>query len=108
MKASRFGRHRAVGRADSGVRDTRFGRAAKVVALAIAVAVSSSGCSTAEALRFGWPIGVTPQATEMRELWTDLAVASLVVGAIVWGLTAWTVAFHRKRGDGEVPKQFQY
>ena len=97
-----------MGRADSGVRRTRFGRVAKVAALAIGVAVSSSGCSTAEALRFGWPVGVTPQAEEMRQLWTHLAVASLVVGAIVWGLTAWTVAFHRKRGDGDIPKQFQY
>ncbi|MBA2323770.1 MAG: cytochrome c oxidase subunit II [Pseudonocardiales bacterium] len=90
------------------MRRTRWGRAGKVVALAAGVAVSASGCSTAEVLRFGWPVGVTPQATEMRLLWTWLAVASLAVGAIVWGLTAWTVTFHRKRGDGELPKQFQY
>ncbi|MDQ2708353.1 MAG: cytochrome c oxidase subunit II [Actinomycetota bacterium] len=90
------------------MRRTRWGRAGKVVALAAGVAVSASGCSTAEVLRFGWPVGVTPQATEMRLLWTWLAVASLAVGAIVWGLTAWTVAFHRKRGDGELPTQFQY
>lgn len=89
-------------------RGTRLSRALKVAALAGVVAVSSTGCSVAEALRFGWPVGVTPQATEMRQLWTWLAVASLVVGAIVWGLTAWTVAFHRKKDDGEVPKQFQY
>jgi cytochrome c oxidase subunit 2 len=89
-------------------RGTRLGRALKVAALVGVVAVSSTGCSVAEALRFGWPVGVTPQATEMRDLWTHLAVASLVVGAIVWGLTAWTVAFHRKKGDGEVPRQFQY
>jgi cytochrome c oxidase subunit 2 len=90
------------------VRRTRLSRALKVAILTAGVAVSASGCSTAEVLRFGWPTGVTPQATEMRHLWTYLAVASLAVGAIVWGLTAWTVAFHRKRGDGEVPKQFQY
>jgi cytochrome c oxidase subunit 2 len=89
-------------------RRMRATRALKVAALVAGVAVSASGCSVEEALRFGWPVGVTPQATEMRHLWTSLAVASLVVGAIVWGLTAWTVAFHRKRGDGEVPKQFQY
>lgn len=89
-------------------RGTRLGRALKVAVVACVVAVSSTGCSVAEVLRFGWPVGITPQATEMRELWTELAVASLVVGAIVWGLTAWTVAFHRKKGDGEVPRQFQY
>jgi cytochrome c oxidase subunit 2 len=89
-------------------RRTRVSRALKAVVLAAGVAVSVSGCSVAEALRFGWPVGVTPQAHEMRHLWTWLAVASLAVGAIVWGLTAWTVAFHRKKGDGEVPKQFQY
>ncbi|GAA5171736.1 cytochrome c oxidase subunit II [Pseudonocardia eucalypti] len=61
-----------------------------------------------EVIRFGWPEGVTPQATEMRHLWTWLAIASLVVGVIVWGLTAWTVIFHRKRGEGELPRQFQY
>ena len=35
--------------------------------------------------------------------------AALVVGAIVWGLTAWTVAFHRKKaGASDLPRQFQY
>ena len=73
------------------------------------VAVTTSGCSVAEVLRFGWPIGVTPEATQMRTLWTWAAVAALVVGAIVWGLTAWTVAFHRKRaGASDLPRQFQY
>jgi cytochrome c oxidase subunit 2 len=89
------------------VRRTRCRRAAKLAALAAAVAVSVSGCTTSEVLRFGWPKGVTPQAAEMRELWTTLCIAALVVGVLVWGFTAWAVAFHRKRGD-ELPKQFQY
>jgi cytochrome c oxidase subunit II len=97
-----------VGRGVIGVRSALKSRAAKAAALTVAVVVSTTGCSTEEALRFGWPVGVTPQATEMRELWTHLAVASLVVGVIVWGLTAWTVAFHRRKGDGELPRQFQY
>lgn len=96
-----------MGRKDT-VRRTRSVRAARAAVLAATVAVLTSGCSVEEVLRFGWPVGVTPQATEMRLLWTWLAVASLVVGAVVWGLTAWTVAFHRKRGDGELPRQFQY
>jgi cytochrome c oxidase subunit 2 len=86
----------------------RRGRAVKIAVLAAAVTVSASGCSVNEVLRFGWPVGVTPQALEMRHLWTTLAVASLVVGAIVWGMTLWAVAFHRKKGDGELPRQFQY
>ncbi len=87
---------------------TRYGKAIKVAVLAAVVAVSASGCSVNEAIRFGWPEGVTPQALEMRQLWTILALASLVVGVIVWGMTAWTVAFHRKKGEGELPRQFQY
>jgi len=90
------------------VRRARFGRAIKIAGLAAVVAVSASGCSVDEVLRFGWPVGVTPQAEEMRHLWTILAVASLVVGVIVWGMTLWAVAFHRKRGEGELPRQFQY
>jgi cytochrome c oxidase subunit II len=90
------------------VRRTRIGRAIKIAGLAAVVAVSASGCSFQEAIRFGWPEGVTPQATEMRHLWTTLVIASLIVGVIVWGLTIWAVVFHRKRGEGELPKQFQY
>jgi cytochrome c oxidase subunit 2 len=90
------------------VRRTRFGRAIKVAVLAAVVAVSASGCSVDEVLRFGWPVGVTPQALEMRQLWTILVVASLVVGVIVWGMTIWALIFHRKKGDGELPRQFQY
>ncbi|HEY0573349.1 MAG TPA: cytochrome c oxidase subunit II [Pseudonocardia sp.] len=90
------------------VRRARFGRAIKIAGLAAVVAVSASGCSVDEVLRFGWPVGVTPQAEEMRHLWTILAVASLVVGVIVWGMTLWAVAFHRKKGEGELPRQFQY
>jgi cytochrome c oxidase subunit II len=91
---------------------SRTGRARRVVGLAVAaaaVAVSTSGCSVDEVLRFGWPIGVTPEAAQMRTLWTGSAVAALIVGALVWGATAWTVAFHRKKaGASDLPRQFQY
>jgi cytochrome c oxidase subunit 2 len=86
----------------------RLRKAIKVAVLATAVAVTASGCSVDEVIRFGWPVGVTPQAEEMRHLWTILALASLVVGGLVWGFTAWAVAFHRRKGDGELPRQFQY
>jgi cytochrome c oxidase subunit 2 len=91
---------------------SRTGRVRRVVGLAVAaaaVAVTTSGCSVGEVLRFGWPVGVTPEATQMRTLWTGAAVAALVVGALVWGATAWTVAFHRKKaGASDLPRQFQY
>jgi cytochrome c oxidase subunit II len=91
---------------------SRTGRVRRVVGLAVAaaaVAVTTSGCSVGEVLRFGWPVGVTPEAAQMRTLWTGAAVAALVVGALVWGATAWTVAFHRKKaGTSDLPRQFQY
>jgi cytochrome c oxidase subunit 2 len=91
---------------------SRTGRVRRVVGLAVAaaaVAVTTSGCSVDEVLRFGWPVGVTPEAAQMRTLWTGAAIAALVVGALVWGATAWTVAFHRKKaGASDLPRQFQY
>ncbi|WP_028663226.1 aa3-type cytochrome oxidase subunit II [Saccharomonospora halophila] len=90
---------------------TRRGRVGKTAALAGLVAVTATGCSGEEILRFGWPEGVTPEAEAMQQLWTWTVVAALVVGAIVWGLIFWTSAFHRKKkGDTAeaLPRQFQY
>jgi cytochrome c oxidase subunit II len=86
---------------------TRAARLAKVGGLVGLVGVGATGCSTEEVLRFGWPVGVTPQAEAMRELWTWSVVAALAVGVIVWGLILWSVAFHRKKGD-ELPRQVAY
>lgn len=84
-------------------------RAAQLAGLALLVVPLTTGCSVEEVLRFGWPVGVTPQAEAMRQLWTWSAVAALVVGAITWGAMFWAVAFHRKRkGDDSVPRQTQY
>jgi cytochrome c oxidase subunit 2 len=97
-----------VGRAQRGRH--RFGPAAKLAALAAVTIPLTTGCSVDEALRFGWPLGVTPQATAMREFWTWSAVAALVVGVITWGAMFWAMIFHRKRaGDSDVPpRQTQY
>jgi cytochrome c oxidase subunit II len=97
-----------VGRAQRGRH--RFGPAAKLAALAAVTIPLTTGCSVDEALRFGWPLGVTPQATAMREFWTWSAIAALVVGAIAWGAMFWAMIFHRKRaGDSDVPpRQTQY
>lgn len=88
---------------------TRPARLAKLVGLATLVVLTASACTTDQALHFGWPQAITPQGEKMRTFWMWAALASLVVGLIVWGLTVWTVSFHRKRkGRDELPRQFQY
>ena len=67
-RAQRGGRRGEFGRGGFG--QGRFGRAAKLAALAALAVPLTAGCSVDEVLRFGWPIGVTPQATAMREFWT--------------------------------------
>lgn len=87
----------------------RVRRALSLVVVAGVVAIATTGCSVDEIIRFGWPIGVTHEAAEMRTLWTWAAIAALIVGVIVWGLQVWTIAFHRKKaGEAELPRQFQY
>ncbi len=69
-----------------------------------------SGCSAADwerDLRFGWPTGVTEQATRMRVLWTWSSVAALCVGVIVWGLIFWCCGRYRKRSE-QLPRQTKY
>jgi len=98
-----------VGRAQRGGDRRGSGRVAKLVALAALVVPFTTGCSVQEVLRFGWPVGVTPQAEAMRELWTYSTIAALIVGAITWGAMFWAVAFHRKRADDDTPpRQTQY
>nr|WP_173839640.1 cytochrome c oxidase subunit II [Mycolicibacterium rutilum] len=86
--------------------------AARTASLSIvlgATALLLSGCSWSEVLGLGWPKGITPEAHLNRELWIGSVIASLVVGAIVWGLIFWTSAFHRKKKtDTELPRQFGY
>lgn len=81
----------------------RQGRILRRAGLAVSLGMTAmlvSGCSIDNPwLRFGWPSGVTPQATRMRELWTWSVLAALAMGVLVWGLTFWTIAFHRKKAD---------
>jgi cytochrome c oxidase subunit 2 len=107
-RAQRWG-HRD-GRVRGGPRSGGLGRAVKVAALAALMVPLTTGCSVDEVLRFGWPVGVTPQADNMRTLWTWSVVAALVVGFITWGAMFWAMIFHRKRaGDDDVPpRQTQY
>jgi cytochrome c oxidase subunit 2 len=102
-------RTRAVQPANA-AKSAKFGKIAALVAL---IAITATGCSGDQVLRFGWPVGVTPQADEMRNLWTWTVVAALVVGVIVWGLIFWSVIFHRRKkaaagAEEELPRQFQY
>jgi cytochrome c oxidase subunit 2 len=83
----------------------------RLVALAAVVVPLTAGCSIQDVIRFGWPVGVTPQAEAMRNLWTWAGIAALVVGAITWGAMFWAMIFHRKRkgtDPGIVPRQTQY
>ena len=82
-------------------------RAARLSAAAGLLALAVTGCTRADVedkIRFGWPHGVTEQAEKMRLMWSWSSVAALAVGAVVWGLTFWVCAFHRKRGDA-LPRQ---
>jgi cytochrome c oxidase subunit 2 len=81
-----------------------------VAVLLAGLALLLSGCSRQDwekRLRFGWPTGVTKQATEMRELWTWAGVAALFLGVIVWGLIFWCCIRYRKKSD-ELPRQTKY
>ncbi len=99
-----------IGARPAGGRRSRVLRRAGLVVSLGMTALLVSGCSIDNVwLRFGWPSGVTPQAARMRELWTWSVVAALAMGVLVWGLTFWTVVFHRKKPDSpEFPRQTGY
>ncbi|MGK2319020.1 aa3-type cytochrome oxidase subunit II [Gordonia rhizosphera] len=69
-----------------------------------------SGCDARTAMRFGWPAGVTPEATKMGDLWTWSVITALVMGILVWGLIFWTITFHRNKAGqkDEFPRQTGY
>ena len=87
----------------------RGSRLARLAALGLLGVLTLSGCDIPnnEFWRFGWPEGITEQATDMRELWTGSVIAALIVGFLVWGLILYSVVAHRKRGD-ELPRQTAY
>ncbi len=77
---------------------------------ALTLTLLLSGCSPHDAekrLRFGWPTGVTDQATRMRVLWTWSSVAALAMGVVTWGLMFWVCLRHRKKND-EIPRQTKF
>jgi cytochrome c oxidase subunit 2 len=83
------------------------GRAIGLAGVAALLVASLSGCSWDEAIRFGWPKGISPQAESMQELWIGSTIAALVVGVFVWGLIFWCAIRYRKKGDA-LPLQTRY
>ncbi|MCD2144044.1 aa3-type cytochrome oxidase subunit II [Gordonia paraffinivorans] len=73
-------------------------------------ALLMSGCDASEAMRFGWPEGITPQGKEMVDLWTWSVIAALLMGILVWALIFWTITFHRANDakKGVFPRQTAY
>ncbi|HEX7658478.1 MAG TPA: cytochrome c oxidase subunit II [Pseudonocardiaceae bacterium] len=82
----------------------------RLIGLVGIVALTATGCSTDEAVHFGWVPSATLQGHAMREFWMWTGFASLAVGVLTWGAMLWAITFHRKKknsGD-ELPRQFQY
>jgi cytochrome c oxidase subunit II len=93
------------------VRRWRWARGGRAALLIGVLALTLTGCSSADwerNLRFGWPTGVTKQATRMRVLWTWSGVTALILGVIVWGLIFWCCIRYRKRSDDQMPRQTKY
>lgn len=63
-----------------------------------------TGCSPEEAVRFGWPAGVTPEGKSMLLLWQWAVIAALAMGILVWALIFWTITFHRRKKNHDVLK----
>jgi len=84
----------------------------RLVGLAATLGVATitlTGCNGYDALKLGWPDGITPEAHDNLKLWIGSVIAAFVVGILVWGLTFWTVTFHRhKKTDTDLPRQFGY
>ena len=64
-------------------------------------------------LRFGWPEGVTPEATAMGNFWVWTWVAAWIIGIVMWFLMIYSmIAFSAKRaekaGKGPYPRQTAY
>jgi cytochrome c oxidase subunit 2 len=80
------------------------GRRRAGAAIAIAGgAILLSGCN---APTFGAFRGATTQGHATFKLWVGMVVAGLIVAGIVWALIFYSVIRYRRRGEGEIPRQF--
>jgi cytochrome c oxidase subunit 2 len=92
------------------VRRRRWVRGGRATVLLGLLTLLLTGCSAQDwerKLRFGFPTGVTKQATQIRVLWTWAGVTALALGVVVWGLIFWSMIRYRKRSD-ELPRQTKY
>ena len=83
---------------------------ALVALMALVVAGATvAGCSGTGQPRFGMPAPATRQSHSTLSLWQGTFIASMAVGALVWGLLIWSIVrYRRKRGDTSIPKQTRY
>ncbi|MEJ5928904.1 cytochrome c oxidase subunit II [Corynebacterium sp. H128] len=97
-----------------------FHRKALLTGVIGAGSLALAGCDVAppenglfDALRMGWPKGITPEATAMGNFWVWTWVTAWIIGIIMWALMLYSIpAFSAKRakkaGKDEFPKQLQY
>jgi cytochrome c oxidase subunit II len=85
---------------------SRGARRWPLVGALVVAGLVASGCSAEDVPRFGWPEGVTEQATKMQHFWSWSVIAALAIGVIVWGLMFWSFIVYRKRKNSPLyPKQ---
>ncbi|CAB0571152.1 cytochrome c oxidase subunit 2 [Corynebacterium diphtheriae] len=75
--------------------------------------VEAPGGPLGTALGFGWPKGITPEATSMYNFWVWVWVTAWIIGFIMWGLFiygmfSWSAKRAKKAGKDEFPRQTQY
>jgi cytochrome c oxidase subunit II len=85
-------------------RGSRRGTTVRLGLLSAVVLLTTTGC---ELPSFGFPHGITPQATTIYNIWSGSTIAALAVGVFVWGLIFWASFRYRKRSD-ELPQQVRY
>ena len=76
-------------------------------AVAVAVLLATTGCTSNAFTRLGMEPPVTKQGKVTLTLWQGSWIAAFAVGFAVWGLILWAVIFYRKRSD-RVPLQVRY
>jgi cytochrome c oxidase subunit 2 len=78
-------------------------------ALAGAVLVTATGCTSNAFTRLGFPDPASTEAPTTLRLWQGSWIAALAVGVVVWGLILWSCFFHRRSRHGiEIPPQTRY
>ena len=76
-------------------------------AVAVAVLLATTGCTSNAFTRLGMEPPVTKQGKVTLTLWQGSWIAAFAVGITVWGLILWAVIFYRKRSE-RVPLQVRY